>query len=340
MKPVNFIITNCSNHIDINNNGSGASEMLFFNTAVHLARHFDITIYYAGDTCVRDNIKYVHFNDADKSYPFVKEISNQIFVVQRFFHLAINLHKSNPSNVYVLWCHDHITGSHHDGVYGEYNKHIVREYFCNNNLNIVAVSEYHKELLIKTFTSIRVTRIYNGLFRNYIKPQPNVNRNKYQLLYASSWAKGIKQALEIGKASYEADNKFRLVLICPDYCKPWDIDKNIYPFVEIKNCIKDKNEYCRLIQESLCVLGTTFSETFGCVFAEALYLKTPVICNKDVKCGSQEIVNTNYQVSFRNPKQVYEVINRMHNSNPLVTLNNQFLDSHVICDWKRYLNRL
>ena len=72
--------------------------------------------------------------------------------------------------------------------------------------------------------------------------------------------------------------------------------------------IKNKIEYCELLQKSLCVLTTSYPETFGCVFAEALHLGVPVIGDNSVKAGFQEIIKPEYLCNFNDHKKVINII--------------------------------
>ena len=64
----------------------------------------------------------------------------------------------------------------------------------------------------------------------------------------------------------------------------------------------NKEQYTKIIKESLVVLTTTFQETYGCVFAESYYLGTPVIA--DYRSGGvKEIIDNNYIVNFDNKKE-------------------------------------
>lgn len=67
-----------------------------------------------------------------------------------------------------------------------------------------------------------------------------------------------------------------------------------------------------MLQQNLCVLTTSFPETFGCVFAEALHLGVPVIGDLSVKCGFHEIIQKEHMCNFNNENEVVQKIEEFY----------------------------
>ena len=100
----------------------------------------------------------------------------------------------------------------------------------------------------------------------------------------------------------------------------------------------NKDQYSKIIKESMCVLTTTFAETFGCVFAESYYLDTPVIA--DYRSGAvKEIIDNNYIVNFDNKQETADKILYLKNNrdNINVKLDDKFMLDYNINKWLNLL---
>jgi glycosyltransferase involved in cell wall biosynthesis len=159
---------------------------------------------------------------------------------------------------------------------------------------------------------------------------PKILYDKNQIIFASNWGKGIDKILKIGLEYSKINSDFKLVLLKPKYCS-WEPDLSIYPFVKMIGTIKNKIEYCQLLQKSLCVLTTSYPETFGCVFAEALHLGVPVIGDNSVKAGFLEIIKQEYLCNFNDSKEVINIIDRIRENT--VKLDDKFYEDSVIEEW-------
>jgi len=323
-----FIINCVGNHKSIVNSGCGASEFLFYTTAYKLSKYFNVTIYNRGNhnPQVIDNINYLYLYD---NRNMIDNINNSIVIVQRNFDLIYNLHKKNHNNRYILWSHDHIQNkkSH---LFNSRTYDDINNYFSMNNIDIVVVSDFHKNTISNCFPDVKIYRIYNAVFPEYIVRNPNISYDKNQIVFASNWGKGINKILKIGLEYSKINTDFKLILLKPNYCD-WQPDLSRYPFVKMIGNIKNKIEYCELLQKSLCVLTTSYPETFGCVFAEALHLGVPVIGDNNIKAGFQEIIKPEYLCNFNDPKKVINIIDIIRKD--IVKLDDKFYEDSVIKEW-------
>ena len=340
MKKIYFIINKCSNHRDIKLEGSGACELLFYMTAYKLSNYYDVTIFNRGPPTIIDNVKYLSL--PDNKNPNIENINNSTIVVQRHFSIALDLHKINPTNKYFLWSHDYIETdcNNNNNLCDQYSTNYVADYFCKNNLSIIAVSNFHKNNIINKIPNVNVNVIYNALFPelypNINLITPNVNKN--QIVFASSWSKGLDKILNIGKEYYKRNNEFKLILLKPSYCE-WIPDFSQYPFINCLGNIKDKTEYCKIIKSSLCVFTTSYQETFGCVFAESLHFGVPVIGDNSIQAGFHEIIESKYMCNFDNVEEVITKIEHLkNNNNNNICLKNKFYDKQIINEWIKILN--
>lgn len=314
-KTIYFIIEQSCTHKNIATEGAGASEFLFYITLYKLSKYYNVIVYNKTKSEVIDGISYNDFIDND----FIKNINNSVVIIQRSAEILKNLRELNKTNNYILWTHDYMTGIEND------------EYLFENNITIITVSKFH----LSTFPKKNnVKFIYNALFPEYFIKNNDIKYDKNKIIFASAWTKGLNHVLNIGKAYYDKNKDFQLVLIKPAYAtNSVDIDFNKFPFLNIKGIIKNKQEYCELIQSCLCVLTTTFSETFGCVYAEALHLGVPVIGDNSVKSAISEIVQPEHMCNYNNVDEVINKIEEFRNNRPIVNLNTQFYENAVIKEW-------
>ena len=159
MKTIYFIINVHYNHKSIINQGSGASELLFYLTAKSLSKNFNIIIYNRDSPSKIDNIEYRFL--PDNMNPDIENINNSVVIAQRNFNLLIDLHKINSSNKYILWSHDYLHGEFNN-LSGKYNPLEINRYFSKHNIKIVSVSNFHKSNILELLPHVNVTPIYNS----------------------------------------------------------------------------------------------------------------------------------------------------------------------------------
>jgi glycosyltransferase involved in cell wall biosynthesis len=179
---------------------------------------------------------------------------------------------------------------------------------------------------------VEIKVIYNALFPEYVPKQLTVKQN--EITFASNWYKGLERVLNIVK-ELNKTHAIKLNLLKPNYCN-WDRDfSNEYPFVNVIGNVKDKVVYSRIIARSICILTTSYPETFGCVFAESLHIGTPVIADKSVDAGFHEFINDNYKVDFNNLDQVLKKI--LEIKDDIVRLPDEFYEKQIIEQWKNLI---
>ena len=333
MNTLYFIINQHGNHESIIRNGNGASEVLFYLIANALSKHFNIVVFNRDSPCKIDNIEYRYLHD--NMNPNIEDINNSIVIVQRHFNIAIDLHKISPSNRYILWSHDYLENTFNN-LSSNYTPLEINNYFSKNNIKIVSVTHFHKKNILSRLPDVSVTPIYNALFSEHFIKDPNIKYDRNKIIFASNWGKGLDKILNVGQEYFKLNKEFRLILIKPKYCE-WEPDLSKYPFIEKRGCIEHKEEYCNLLQSCLCVFSTSYPETFGCVFAEALHLGVPVIGDKTVKAGFHEIIQKEYMCNFDKPNKVIGMIEQFRNNRPSVDLDSKFYSESVINEWVKLL---
>ena len=347
-------ITSNLNHTNILNRAIGASEYQFYNLINQLSNTYNIICYNHNHTnIIIDNIQYKHFNEIPHDTIDV----NTPIILQRFIpDINKELYNKIKNNKMCVWVHDIFV----DGtITFNYNKEVPtdislihNEIYNNKNINFICVSEHCKLILLNYFSknnivieTHRANVIYNILYNEEFNDaiHTDIIVNKKYITYASAWQKGIEHIIKIFDELVKVDNEFILVLLNPGY--DWrhytsyaDTLKEKYGNNIIIHGPINKNEYAKIIKESLLVLSSTFNETFGCVFAESYYLGTPVIA--DYRSGAvKEIIDNNYIVNYYNIPEIIEKILyiKQHRENINVELDNKFMIEPNINLWKQLL---
>lgn len=337
MKKIYFIINCGSNHRDIQTSGSGASEVLFYMTAYKLSTFFKVTVFNRDAPIKIQNVTYLSL--PDNMNPNIEDINDSIVIVQRHFYIAADLHKINPSNKYYVWSHDYLENDA-SNLLKDYSYFDMNRYLSKNNINLISVSNFHKNNILTKMPNVIVNVIYNALFPELYKNDGSIgvpSSDKNNIVFASNWGKGLDRVLNIGQEYYKVNPNFKLILMKPSYCE-WQPDFSNYPFVNCLGNITNKEEYCKIIKNSLCVLTTSYPETFGCVFAEALHLGVPVIGDNSVNAGFHEIIDKDYMCNFNKLENVVSKIEGIKNSKDIkVCLNDMFYEKSVIQKWIKLL---
>jgi glycosyltransferase involved in cell wall biosynthesis len=335
---------------DIGYKPIGGSEFQFYNLAFNISTFENIICYNKIEkehNC--GNILYKNLTELYND----KFTSNDIIIIQRLFP-EMNIIQLFENCIIYIWIHDY----DFNAVFFQFQKiennddkvRILNLININNNINFVFNSEFTKKFFNIHFSlnkmivdETRQNIIYNILYEKYIckkgtKDNKNTNKN---LVYASGWNKGVQKIIEIFEYILTQDSSFKLILMSPGYeynkYKMYELYlKNKYPNNIIIYGPVNKTLYCELIQNSGCVLAPSFPETFGCVFSEAYYLGTPVIC--DVKSGAvKEIIGKDNVVNYKNFNEVYNKIITKIESNEKIELDEKFMLNYNLTIWKKLL---
>jgi glycogen synthase len=289
--------------------------------------------------------------------------TEDIIIIQRMFPSDIQILNKILYNQIYFWIHDLVE----DNIFLDNNKKFIK-YFKNNqkklkhllninfiekNIYFILNSNFTKKIFIDYFNKFdiiidenKIKVIYHILYEDeFIKIKYNYKTtiNLYDLVYASAWQKGIWDVIKLFDLILSKDEKFKLILLSPGYdlegFKQYQIDlkKKYGDKIVILGPI-NKVEYSKIIKSSLCVLTSKFSETFGCVFAESLYLGTPVI--GDINSGAvPEIIGSNNIVNYDNLDQFYEKLMEIKNNRNIINfdLNDKFSFEYNYNLWLKLL---
>lgn len=336
------------NHQEIKNRAIGASEYQLYNLIGQLAQlNLNIICYNSThESKIIDNVQYknIEYFKTDIFFPTDK------IIVQRYCWLIPHL---SPQNKIFVWFHDQCCNNIFQISNSQEMKESIRSIFEKKNIHFIFNSQSSKKLYFHFFSNYgfqfeenRCEVIYNILYeddfiKEKLKEKMVVDKNK--IIFGSAWSKGIYRIIDLFRWISNKNSDLVLVLLSPgyDYHK-WEDYRS-----ELKNEFKEriqifepleKNKYCEVIASGLCVISTSFFETFGCIFAESYYLGTPVI--GDIHSGAlKEIIDNDYIVDYSNPEnfleKVIELQEKRNNIN--IKLDNKFMLYENILLWKNFV---
>ncbi len=330
-RDIYFIYNNDLNHTIIKEKGYGASEFQFYMIAKELSlKGLNITIFNSSNIdSVYDNILYRKYSDIENG----KNINNSAIVVfmRMFKEIHMLLRNFNKDNIYI-WSEDYVHSQHNPPYLVDINTiNTIRE----NNIKIITVSEFHKNNIVSVFNinPLNVTVIYNALYSSiFINDDIDINKNN--IVFASAWSKGLDKIIYLFDALHARHSHFKLVLMRPNYNRDIYSQRN---YIELLDTVDSKEEYSKIIKSSLCVLTSEYPETFGCVFAEAYHLGTPVIAT-NIRNGLHEFIDNSYTCNFNNPTEFINLVEKIYNNRPCVKLDEKFYDTAIIHQWHNLLH--
>lgn len=304
------------NHKTVKNCAIGASEYQLYNLIETLSLKREIICYNWSDERI-DNVIYKPITqiENDTFYP------SDIIIVQRF---CSSIPKKITQKVFV-WIHDVVCPEIFDS---------------SENVEFIFNSEFNRENYVQNYmkyhTTLRESRIvYNMMYTSEFDRSECRVENK--IVFASAWVKNIHVIIKLFRSLLTMCD-IRLELMSPgyeygsfgDYKKI--LEEEFKDRIFIHGPLK-KQEYCKVLKSSICVLAPRFPETFGCVFAESYYLGVPVIA--DINSGAvKEIIDNEYIVDYDYPEKVFEKIQSLK-SRPPVKLDEKFTS---IDKWEELLN--
>jgi glycosyltransferase involved in cell wall biosynthesis len=335
------------NHRDIKNRAIGASEYQYYNLIGEFSKlNLDIICYNAiqhEETI--GNVQYKNINNVATDTFFA---SDKI-IIQRYCSLVASF----IQNKVFVWFHD-CAGSNFLTFPNSTCKDSLDTMFQRKNIHFIFNSESCKQMYFQyflqqgiIFEENRYKVIYNILyeddFREFKDAKYKIDKNT--LVFGSAWCKGIHQIMDLFRHLVKLNTELKLILLSPgyDYSSHQDYKKQIETEFKEKVIILgplDKKKYCEVIKTSLCVLSTTWFETFGCIFAESYYLGTPVIASHQ-SGAIKEIIDNRFIVDYNNPDIVLERIMELQQSseknNVHIQLDNKFLVEENMFLWKDFV---
>lgn len=354
---------NVLTHKDSEKIALGASEHQLFHLLKNIAQYKEVHVFKATvkKSIKIDNIYYKNFNE----FHNYELYENDIIIIQRFMCENPNFIDKLKNNKVFLWAHDitdlpvFIADSTCFQYYNS-NPQVFKGYLTeaiikNDNINFVFPSNFSKncftEFLNKYQLSIvsrRLHIIHNILYEEDFTQSTNSNTktNKSvdinRIVFASSWFKNIACIIKLFEHIHMRNKDYVLVFMEHGF----DTNKKYENIMQTKfgkNVEilgpQNKEKYAEIIQSSLCLLVSTFPETFGCVFTESQYLGTPVIA--DYRSGAvADHLDKDFVMNYDDPESVYMKLEWLRKER--MTLNTQLDEKFTFKPnfekWKTLLN--
>lgn len=184
--------------------------------------------------------------------------------------------------------------------------------------------------------------LYEGEFlENKNKCIPRKNNH---IVYASGWHKGVEKIVDIIRNYNDFHKKDPVILniMHPGYgLKDLKSQLNYINTVlpSHSNILgkKGKSEYAFEIKQAFATIAPDFRETFGCVFAESIYLGTPVIYDKKNE-PLKDITGDIGICDYNSIETVFRAINFLrYEFNGIVSLDKKYLLENNIELWKKII---
>lgn len=355
MKVYFIDLTTSLTHVETNGIAIGASEHQFYSLIQELTKvGYSVTVFNKiSENKTIDDINYINFENI---YDMEEEIGTKSFIIQKFKPTQLKFNEIFKENKKILWAHDipadyvfKYDCDQNDINLFYANKAAFFKKYLDDNIYYIFNSNFNKNLYLDMYKSYNIVLkedryniIYNVLyekeFENIVKKEP---KNEY-IVFASAWNKGILIIIDLFRILSQIDKQIKLILMCPGYGHDRfkDYEKTIKNEFGTRVIILgslNKKEFARVISGAICVLTTTFPETFGCTFAESYYLGTPVLA--DYRSGAtKEIIDNKYIINFNNPSEFIQKIFELKTSRPKVKLDDKFKLEYNLNLWKKLLD--
>jgi len=358
---------NVLTHKDSEKIALGASEHQLFYLLKNIAQYKDVHVFKA---TVKKTIKIdnIYYKNSNEFYDY-ELYENDIIIIQRFMcENPIFLNKLKNNKVF-LWVHDitdlpvFIADSSCFQYYNS-NPQVFKGYLTEaiikaDNINFVFPSNFSKNCFIEflnkyqlSIISRRLHVIHNILYEEVFTQLTNSNTNTNtkinksvdinRIVFASSWFKNIACIIKLFEHIHMRNKDYVLVFMEHGF----DTNKkyeNIMHTKFGKNVEilgpQNKEKYAEIIKSSLCLLVSTFPETFGCVFTESHYLGTPVIA--DHRSGAvADHLDKDFVMNYDDPESVYLKLEwlRKERMTMNVQLDEKFTFKPNFEKWKTLLN--
>ncbi len=179
----------------------------------------------------------------------------------------------------------------------------------NNNLHIVAVSEWLKSVAEESFLKEKDIRfISNGLDLSVFKPTDSISKTTFNIIAVSNvWYKdkGIYDYIKLSKL-LQADE--RIILVgshVNKYIK--EIPSNIIKI----NHTDSLEELVSLYNQADVVISLSYAETFGLTIAEGISCGTPAVVYDNTALKASVSDKTGFVVKTGDVESVYKAIKRV-----------------------------
>lgn len=331
-----FVDANCPNPYDertLAREGLGGTEATVVRLARELAKRHDVSVAQKGRAGCYASPDGVRYTDFDTERPVTGK--PQHVVLLNSHKLLKRVRNHYPEAKRYLWMHC---------LPGNNKKHLAR-WAQRYGYTLLAVSKTHRDHIAGFLRSYQgnpqvetpprlpeLGYVYNPVAEDIDRLRLNAyDSNK--LVYFSSPHKGLKQILGHFKKLRERCPQLELQLANPGYIALEDA--GLPDGVLVLGSLPQR-EVLNHVRSALCVFNpqSSFSETFGLVFAEANALGTPVLAH-DIGAAREILGGPEQLVDAQNSEAVInKVLSWRSGERPEVSINPEFRVSAVARAWE------
>lgn len=311
-------------HVFIKNKPVGGAEYQFYNLILELKKYlnYETYCYNLGEKKILNGIHYDNLKNLNIS-------KNDVVILIRDPDKNL-INKIKNSEKIIFWRHGLCSKK-----YSEENKEIL-----DVITNFVFPSEYAKDQFLINNPNKKTNVIYNILYEEDFLEIRNLKIiKKNQITFASAWHKGLYKIVDLFEKISQYQN-FNFIFMRPNYGGSNFEKEKEYINLKLKNYKilekQNKKEYSKIIKESLCVFAPPFNETFGCVFAESLYLGTPVIYDHKTQ-ALDFLVGNSTKCNYENYEEIYKKLLEIIKNPINVKLKDVFLLEYNIKIWEKLI---
>ena len=331
-----FIDANCPNPYDertLTREGLGGTEATVVRVTRELAKRHEVSVAQKNREGCYVSPHGVRYTDFDTKRPVTSRPQHVILINSH--KLLKRVYNQYPEAKRYLWMHCFP---------GNNKKHLAR-WAQRYGYTLVAVSKTHRNHIAEFLQNYqgnpqvetppdlpKLGYVYNPVDEDIDTLRLNAYDNN-KLVYFSSPHKGLKQILAHFEKLRERCPKLELHLANPGYIALEDAC--LPEGVRVLGSLPQR-EVLSHVRSALCVFNpqSSFSETFGLVFAEANALGTPVLTH-DIGAAREVLGGPEQLVDAENSEAVVnKILGWRSGKRPEVSINPEFRVSAVARAWE------
>jgi len=298
----------------------GGTEMATHNIAKRLSKNNEVHIITSLEDKLENNWKGPYFVHRI-SWPKIKGLGILIFWLKIF----ICTYKINPDIIhaqglsmgipayifkkffnipYIMWGRGSDVYLNHKNI-----EKLLLKKVINNSCSVIALTNYMRKILIKTYGYENIHVIHNGIEINRLNNKKYSNK-EINILFVGSLrkVKGVEFLIKAMEIAVKNKNDLRLIIVGDgverNYLNSLTKNLGLCNNIEFTGQISNKSVYNYMNNSDIFVLPS-LSEGFPNVLLEAMAFGLPIVTTNFK--GSEEIITNDkngFIVESKNPKQI------------------------------------
>lgn len=303
--------------------GAGGTEYSVIKLADYLfSEGHDVVVSGEVVSDVCDGVIYTHIRELIEDQHF------DVVIATAYIHYIKVLENLNISyNKSFFWIHN-------EDFYGWYNGELLenngRDYLLDTRLTkVVAVSDYQKRLLEKTYPEIKNKII---VISNAIDPYDweDINIEKYEnkFIYTSAADRGLEHLLNIWPEIKNIIPEATLWVATPPYALDWYEDyKGLYDGVHFLDNLSPTELYTQIKSSEYWIYPSQYAETYCITALEMMFGKVKIVSTDTgnlgkLLLGKSSLISTPADTNILK-EQILQEFKYLYNNKALQKLNQE-----------------